>query len=236
MLQGSVYIKFAQAHTVEVICMEEIDKALAEKNRLVRTFKETDAYGDDVEHLAELPGLTIEDLQSLRNSRAEDYVKGNRMPYTTIVDPHTLKAMEEFQGGYSAKELMERVKRQFDTLKATHGAGLDRKVWRSAARAQVEIDLLLGEDKLEKAMSVYRQLAKETTGAPEPLPARVAASLEVILDDAAKRLDVIERRLGAGATSKVKSELRALQRALAGTRLEKRVFELQERASGKKDS
>ena len=131
--------------------MEEIDRAVGEKNRLVRTLRLADAYGDEVEHLVELPGLTVDDLRSLRNSDAEDYVKGNRMPYTTIVDPHTLKAMDEFQGGYSAKELMERVRRQFDKLKATHGAGLDRKVWRDAARAQVEIDLLLGEEKLEKA-------------------------------------------------------------------------------------
>jgi hypothetical protein len=158
------------------------------------------------------------------------------MPYTTIVDPHTLKPMEEFQGGYSAKELMERVRRQYDRLKSTHGSGLDRKVWRDAARAQVEIDLLLGEGKLDKAMSVYRQLAKETLGAPEPLPSRVAASLEVILDDAAKRLDVLARRIDSGETTKVRTELRALQRALSGTKLEPRVFELQKRVNGKKGS
>jgi len=233
-LQGGVYIKYAEGHTVEVICMEEIDRALRDENRLVRTFKVTDAYGDDVHQLAELPGLTVEDLKALYDSKAFDYVKGNRMPYTTIVDPHTLKEMDEFQGGYSAKDLIARVQKQYDRLKANHGEGLSRTVWRQAARAQIEIDLLLAEGKLAKALSVYRQLAKETLGAPKPLPGRVAASLEVILDDAGKRLDLIERRIGAGESSKIKNELRTLQRALAGTALEKRAFELVERANGKK--
>lgn len=234
MLQGGVYIKYAAEHTVEVVCMEEIDRALGEENRLIRTFKVTDAYGDDVHQLVELPGLTVDDLKLLSDSKARDYVKGNRMPYTTVVDPHTLKEMDEFQGAYTAKDLIARVQKQYDRLKANHGEGLSRKTWRNAVRSQVEIDLLLGEGKLDKAMSVYRQLARETMGAPAPLPGRVEASLEVILDDAAKRLDVIERRIGAGESNKIRSELRSLQRTLTGTKLEKRVFDLVEVASGKK--
>ena len=52
-LQSKVYIKYANAHTVEVISMEEMDRALAEKSRHARTYKASDAYGDDVQLLME---------------------------------------------------------------------------------------------------------------------------------------------------------------------------------------
>ena len=56
----------------------------------------------------------------------------------------------------------------------------------------------------------------------------------MILEDAGRRLDEIERRIGAGESSRIKNELRTLQRALAGTALEKRAYELVGRANGKK--
>lgn len=232
-LQSKVYIKYADANTVEVISMEEMDKALAEKSRHARTYKLSDAYGDDVECLVEFPGLTVEQLDRLSNSPARDYMTGNRIPYTAVVNPHTLEEMVHLRGVVTPKELIESIKAERKKLDAAHGKGIERKLWREVQRGQIEIDLLLGEDEIAKAMAVYRHLAKRTLLQPEALKRPVETSLAVILDDAAKRLDVLERRIGKGEGPKLKEDLRVLSRALADTKLAARVRELEERARGK---
>ena len=237
-LQSKVYIKYAEANTVEVISMEEMDRALREKSRLVRTYKASDAYGDEVHFLAEFPGLTVKQLERLSNSGATDYMSGNRIPYTAIVDPHTLRELDHVLGVVTPKELIARIQVQRAALESRHGAGIERKLWRRVAGAQVEIDLLLGEGKLESALAVHRDLAKRTIQSPEAIRRRVRISLDVILDDAAKRLDVLEQRLGTGDADKMRAaseELRTLSRALAGTRLSRRAAALHERTKSKPD-
>ena len=60
MLQNREYWRFANENAVDVLAMEEMDRAEREKSPLVATYKAKDEYGDEQEYLAEFAGLTVE--------------------------------------------------------------------------------------------------------------------------------------------------------------------------------
>jgi len=221
-LQDKGYQRFAAANTVEVLHMEETDRALAEKNRLVRTYRQKDAYGEEVEYLEEFPGLPLEALQRINENQAVlRYMTGGKIPYTAIVDPFTLEEMEHIQGVYRPKDLMDKVTRHGKALVGKHGKGVDRRLWNDLQEAEVRIDVLLGDERLAEAIQVVRELARKADGAPA-LQSRVEACWAAVLDDASKRLD----KLGTMEPKDAAKELDSLARVLKGTRLESRVREL----------
>jgi hypothetical protein len=215
-LENKIYGKYARDNTVEVISMEELDKAVAEESRHIRTYQDQDQYGDDVARLVEFPGLTIDQLEGLSNSDALNYMQGNRIPYTAIVDPHTLKEMEGLRGVRQAKELIEVIERHRKALEAAHGKGLDRKLWRKLTEGIVQIDVQLGAGEIVKALAVHRELSRMAVRQPEVVQRRLRHAQQVILDDAGKRLEELEKKPDVG-------EARALARALEGTPLEERA-------------
>ena len=73
-LESGPYAKFAAENTVEMLVTEEMDRALKDKNPLIKTYKDKDPYGDPVEYLEEFPGVTIEQLRSLSNSKAIQFI------------------------------------------------------------------------------------------------------------------------------------------------------------------
>ena len=218
-LQNKVYGKYARKCTVEVLTMEELDRAVAEESRHIRTYRDVDAYGDDVERLVEFPGLTIDQLEGLSNSDALNYMQGNRIPYTAIVDPHTGREMEGLRGVRQAKDLIAVIEKHRKALEAAHGKGLDRKLWRTLAEGLVQIDVQLGAGEIVKALAVHRELSRTAVRQPEVVQRRLRHAQQVILDDASKRLDALEKKPDA-------TEVRALARALEGTPLEERARSL----------
>jgi hypothetical protein len=200
-LKNPEYGKFATRHTVEVITMEELDIAVAKESRNVRTYKGKDPWGEEQDYLVEFPGLTLDDLRDLSNSDALNYMQGNRIPYTAIVDPHNLAEMEGLRG-----------------------------VKKGIERGLVEIDTHLGKGEIAEAMKLYRRMEAEVTRTPEVLKRKVRLALEVILDDAGLRLDAIERAMVEGKIKSAKAELTELKRALEKTPLAARVDALLKRA------
>ncbi len=225
-LTNKGYMKFAAVNTVEVLTMEETDVAIQKESRHIRTFTVRDPYGDEEQQLVEFPGLTLEALQSLNNSPAMNYMQGNRIPYTAVVNPHTLEEMEGIRGTKNGKQLADAIKPHVKELKLKYGPGIARALWDTVSEGQVQIDIALAKGKIPEALGVWRHLAKETVRKPEALKERVESSLELILEDAGKALDGFEKQIADGKRASVRTPLKRLARALEGTPLEKRAAEL----------
>ena len=203
--------------------MEDTARAVREKSPHARTERREDAYGEKQDYLVEFPGLTLDELRDLSDSKAINYIEGRAIPYTAIVDPFTMKQLAGARGVVRTKQLTALIQTELKGLRARHGPGIDRKLWDAVLKSQTQIDLLLGKGKLHAALGVYRDLASQTRGRPEVLRRKAALSLECILDEAAKRLDKMEERIKQGEGRKLAADLRRLGRALAGTALEKRA-------------
>jgi len=222
-LQNKGYIRFASENTVEVISMEELDRAV-EEEKYLETYTVKDPYGDEVQYLVRFPGLTVEQLRALSNGPALEYMEGGKIPYTAIVDPHTEKQMEGVRGQIAGGDLMDLVKKHRKALDAKYGKGIDRGLWNRIAEGAVQADLKLGDGRIAEAMGLWQHLAALTVRQPEVLQRKVEAVRETVLKTAAARLDALEAE-GAGKAS-VRKELKELARALRDTDLEARAATL----------
>ena len=228
MLESAVYAKFAAKNTVEFLVTEEMDRALKDKNPLIRTYRATDPYGDPVEYLVEFPGVTIEQLRRVSNSKAVQFISSaKRIPYSAVVDPHTGKQMEGFVGVRTPKEFIAIVRRHAKALKAKYGDGVERKVWNDLDKGGISVDLLLGSGRIADALGVYEVLARSAARHPKVIRNRVSAIHDTILADAEKRLGKIDSQVwDKRKRSALKKEVKQLARALQDTPLEKRALEL----------
>jgi hypothetical protein len=220
------YIKFSRKNCVEVMAMQDIERALAEKPKRAATYKTKDAYGDEIECFVKFAGVTIDQMRKLIEGPAMDYMEGPLMPYTGVIDPHTLKTIGGVKRGdpYTASHFIGVIKPHVKALKEKYGPGVDRKAWDGVQSRLTKVDLALGENAIDRAMGLYREMVKLAgVRPPDALERRLASTLEVVLGDAEGRLEALEVRVGKGEGAKVKSELRKLAKALAGTKLEKRA-------------
>ncbi|MGQ0615098.1 MAG: hypothetical protein ACT4PV_15305 [Planctomycetaceae bacterium] len=229
-LRHADYVRYSGENTVEVLAMEEMPLALERKDRNVATAGAKDLHGRPVEHLVEFPGLTVEALLALSNSPAIGYMRGGRIPYTAIVDPHDLEEREGIEGRRTAKELIAAIEPHRKALLERHGKGMARKAWDSMILRRAEIERLLGEGRIRSAMEAYRLLLRETAGSGEIAERKAKISLELILDDAAEALDALEAALEGGKAADARAPLRELAAALQGTALAERAAALLARA------
>ena len=224
-LESKTYSKFAAQNTVEMLVTEEIDRALSESSPLIKTYATTDSHGDPIEYLEKFPGVSIEQLKSLSKSKAVQFISPSRqIPYTSIVNPHTGKEIEGFNGVYQVKELIAKVQQHTKRLKKTYGDGIPRKIWNSVSESVIQIDMLLGQGKVADAMGVYTAVARETVRQPKSIKNRVEAALEGILEDAEKKIASIAEAAKANTAAKksnhkVQREAARLSRALSDTKL-----------------
>ncbi len=217
-LENASYIKFATESAVDVVAMEEMDKAVAEKSEHVRTYKGKDLYGAEERFLEIFPGLTMDELAALSGSAATRYMEGGRIPYTAIVDPHTLAELEGMKGIKTPQELIDAITRHTRPLKAAHGEGVARKTWSGLRRGLAEIDNLLAGDLVVKALAVHRRLAAELAREGEAVKRKLEAAEQAILAAAEKLLD-------AGGP-RGEQAIREFARALEGTPLAERAAAL----------
>jgi hypothetical protein len=236
-LDNQAYIRFSRRSCVEVMAMQDIDRALREKPKRAETFEAKDAYGDEIECFVHFPGVTVEQMKALIEGPALNYMEGRLMPYMGVVNPHTLQTMGGVKRGepYTAKHFIAAIAPHVEALEKQYGKGIERKVWDGVRRRQVEIDLLLAENGIAEAMGVYREMAR-LAGArpPDAVKRRLSSSLDVILGDAKQRLDELAARVAKGEGPKVQRELGALAKALAETKLAERAAALLGAARQKK--
>lgn len=233
MLQNPAYIKFSRESCVELMCMKDIEQALAEKPAHALTYKTKDAYGDEIECFECCPGVTVDQMKQLHEGKPIEYMKGPLMPYTAVVDPHTLKDLGGIERGQatSAAAFIEVISRHVKALEAEHGKGVDARLWEYVAEAQTKVDLLLGEDKLDKALALVDEMEKKTARQHETVQRKVAASREAVLADAARRLDALEKQIQGGQGGQARTEASRLAKLLKGTELADRASAIETSAT-----
>jgi hypothetical protein len=235
-LQNRGYIAFAGKNSVDLIAMEEMERAEAE-GKYLETYTVKDPYGDEVRCLVRFPGLTVEQLRELSSGPALKYMQGGKIPYTAVVDPHSGDELEGVRGQTSAADLMEIVAKHRKALEARHGKGIDRELWDRVGEGAVQVDLRLADGRIAEAMGLWRRLAESAVRQPEALQRKVNAVEATVMKAAAERLDALAKELAMGRTA-ARTELKDLARVLRGTDLETRALDLasQKETTPKEDS
>ena len=224
MLENKKYIRFSSANAVEVICMEEIDRAVSEKSHMIATYKAKDGYGDEIAYMNEFPGLTFKELQDLSTTNAiVAFMDGNKIPYTAIVDPHSGKAIEAMKGKPTVKSLTAAIARARAQLEKEHGKGVDRKLWNEIGKSETAADIALGNEKYVDALKQHAAIAKKFPRARGPVKGRLDAMRASIEKDVSKYLDDLESK---GDVSKKNAALKKLASALGDGPLADRVLKL----------
>jgi hypothetical protein len=210
------------------MCMKDIEQALAEKPDRAKTYKTKDPYGDEIECFECCPGVTIDQMKLLHEGKPLEYMKGPLMPYTAVVDPHTLADLGGIERGAatSADGFIAVISKHVKALEAQHGKGCDSRLWEYVLESQTKVDLLLGEEKLDKALALVAEMEKKTAREHETVKRKVAAARDAVLSDASARLDALEKQIGGGLGGQAKAEAARLAKLLAGTPLAERATAL----------
>lgn len=233
------YIGFAAENTVEVIALQDLDKAMgkseknADEQRKLATYEGKNAKGAKSAFFCEFPGLTAEDLRALHASKASSYNDTGGIPFTAVIDPWTEKEMQRWAGGgKSVKEIMEGIKAQRAKLDQEHGRGVSRALFTKVTDEAQRIVEALPKAGVAASMADYRKLEKAAGKDAEALKAKLDLALNTVLEAAAAQLDDADARIAAGDAAGAKKLVDKLVRALAGTSLESRVTELAAKLKG----
>ena len=229
-LQNKKYIQFAKENTVEVMSMSSLERGIEAGDRRAATYKEK-VGGQEVEYLVEFPGLTVDEMLALKRSRAGQYNKTGKIPYTALVDPHTLEEIQSWSGGQSGSTLIKAATEARRALTKEHGKSMPRKSYRAVRDGDAEITALTEAGDLVGAFEVLATLQKKHTKHAK-LEEMVAAMRTSLLGQVEARLDVLERNIESGASRETTKELRSLGKAVRGTDLAERVAALQKQAKG----
>jgi hypothetical protein len=225
-LQNKKYIAFAEENTVEVLSLDGLDEGIEKKDKRAGTYKAKDTDGQEKDFMLGWPNLTAEDIKNLRGSKAGSYNQTGKIPYTAIVDPHTLEEMDNIKGGYGAGTLQDLVTAKKKELEKAHGKGVSRKTLTKVKEADAGIRKALADGNLVKALTdsaaLQKKVAKES-----PAIVEMAQKTGVeVLEAAGKQLDEIEAMITRGESAAAMKQLGPLSRALKGTTLEDRALGL----------
>jgi hypothetical protein len=231
-LANPSYIKFSRESCVELMCMKDIEQALAEKPDRAKTYKTKDPYGDEIECFECCPGVTIAQMKQLHEGKPLEYMKGPLMPYTAVVDPHTLADLGGIERGQatSADAFIAVISKHLKALEEQHGKGCDSRLWEFVAESQTQVDLLLGEGKLDKALALVAEMEKKTAREHETVKRKVSAARDAVLSDAAAKLDALEKQIGGGLGGQAKADAARLAKLLKDTSLGDRAAEIEARS------
>jgi hypothetical protein len=228
-LQNEDYIKFAGEKTVEVMAMQRLDEGISKQDPKAATYKTKDAKGREVEYLVEFPGMTVEEINNLNRSKAGQYNDTGKIPFTAIVNPHTLKKMRGFSGSKSAKALMDAVETAMEELQAEHGPSLSRGKLKEFDEIAATVREVLEKKGAAKGLTEFKKLDKFVKKLG-PKMQKMADEVKAELTKAAgAELDKAEELLDEGDVAGAKKILGGLKRVLKKTELEGRVNELMAR-------
>lgn len=191
-MQNKKYIKFAEKSTVEVLSLGRLDEGIKKGDRKAATYKKKNAAGEMMEYMVEWPNLTKKQIQDLRRSKAGTYNDTGRIPYTCLVDPHTLKRMHIFKGGVSAKAIMEEVKVASKTLVDEHGKGMKRKAVQKINGAIDAGSAMAKKGDWDGAIKAIDKAAPKPQDLPEAFQDKIRSAREAIVASARTRLDEIK--------------------------------------------
>jgi hypothetical protein len=227
-LQNKKYIAFAEENTVEVLVLGDLDAGIAEKDKRAGTYKAKDEAGVEKEFLLSWPGLTVEDIGNMRGTKAGQYNNTGKIPYTAVVDPHTLEELGNLKGGYAVGALTDLVEVHKKALVKQHGKGVSRKTLSKVKEADAGIRKLLADGDLAKALAESAALQKKVAKEPAAVIEMAGKTGVEVLAAAGTKLDEIEAMINRGEKAEAGKLLGPLARALKGTTLEERALALVE--------
>lgn len=227
LMGDKAYIEFAYENTVEVLALDRLQEGVTKKEARAATYDAKEG-GKPVKYLIEFPGLTVDEVLALRNSKASSYNKSGGLPYTALIDPFTEEEMKSWKGGgVTTTEVIDAVKAARETLSKAHGKGKPRSELKAIADAEKA-----GADRVKAgdfcgALDAYAAATKKADkdGWPAHLRDRIAAGKDAAVAAATEALDKIEAAKATDA-GKAKKELGTLMTRLRGTGLEPRAKEL----------
>jgi hypothetical protein len=198
-LQNEKYIAFADDNSVEVLAFGELDKGMANpKDRRNEQYDAKDENGNPVRYLKEFAGCTVEQLNALNSSPANQYNKTGKIPYISIVDPQTLKEMKSMPGGSAVKGLMEAVTEAKAQLVKDHGPSMKRSTLKKFKAGVKSIEDTLTKGAPAKALADLKQLKDSIAKEPESLKTEAGKLEEKVLDAVKADLDKAEGLITSG--------------------------------------
>ena len=213
-MQNKKYIKFAEKNTVEVLSITGVRAEMEKGTPKAATYKKK---GDDKEYLVEWPNLTIEDIERVAGSPANRYNTTGGIPYTSIINPHTLK---EFGKGYRSKGAIEDAVKQYrKELVKAHGKGVARKTINKINGTVASADALVAKGDFSKALSTLKKANSQKLH--KDLAAKLDTASKSVVEAATKALDEV---LASDDVQK-KRNLSRLMGKLKGTGLEDKARE-----------
>ena len=221
-LKNKKYIEFSDKNTVEVICLGSLQEGIDKKDERAETYEVT-VDGKKVSYLKEFPGLTVEQMLALASSKGAYYNNTSKIPYTCIVNPHTLEEVEKWQGGdASAGAVEEAVLVLRKALEKEHGKGVSRKEIRAVGESEKKVATLQEKGDYALALAELAKAAGKAKDWPETLTQRLAKTKEAVVEAAKAALDKVEADAASDAAA-AKKELARLAPKLKGTGLEERA-------------
>jgi len=224
-LQNKKYIKFHDENTVEVLSLGSLQSGIDKGDKRAGTYAAKDAAGNDVEYMLEWPGLTKDNIDKLRSSPAGQFNQTRKIPYTSIINPHTGKEMVVVERANSGK-IMDAVLAQKKVLQAKHGKGIKRKDLRSIRKGQAAVAKALSKGDLKKAVAAAKKLEAKANKKAEGLQVMAATTMKTVTAEISKKLDAVAATLDGGDTKAAKSQLGKLKGLVRGTSLQGRFDEI----------
>lgn len=225
-LKNKKYIEFAEKNTVEVICLGRLQEGVDKGDERAETY-EVERDGEKVECLVEFPGMTVKEMLALESSKGASYNNTGKIPYTCIVNPHTLAEVQNWQGGsVSAGSLMEANTEYRKTLTKENGKGVARKDVQLLAECERALAALAKRGEFAAAITEAVKVGAKAKEWPEPMSERLAKARDAVVQAAQGELERIEA-LPAEERSEAKKLLAKLLPRLKGTGLEERAKALQ---------
>lgn len=223
-MQNKKYVQFAEENTVEVLALQRLDEAIQKEDRKAATYKKTDADGVERDYMVEWPSLTAEMIANLSKSKAGQFNKTGRIPYTAIVNPWTEEEIKSWSGGQSAKTIQEAVMEARKALFAEHGQGLSRQTITMVDEAIAEAQTEAKDGDFAKALKALEKVSKKSDEWPEVLKTKHAEAVTAVATAARAKIDEIK---GLDNEVEMKRELRRVSSKLRGLdELENEVKEL----------
>lgn len=223
----STYIQFAYENDVEVLALDRLDEGVTKKEARAATYDAKEA-GKPVKYLLEFPGLTVDEVQALRTSKASSYNKSGGLPYTAIIDPFTEEEVKSWKGGgIAATEIMTAVTEARKALNKAHGKSKPRPELKAIGDAETASSDKVKVGDFAAALDVLSAATKKADkdGWPAHLRERIAKARDAAISTATEALDKIEAAKADDAV-KAKKDLGALFLRLRGTGLEARAKEM----------
>jgi hypothetical protein len=222
-MQNGKYIEYSAENTVEVIVEQRLDEGVEKNDPKAAKYKKAGPDGQEVEYMVEWPNLTYDEMMALARSPAGQYNNTGKIPYTSIVNPHTLKEFKGFSGGTSGKSIIEACDELKKILTGEHGKGLSRADIRTVDEAVADAKTLAKAGDFAKSLDGLGKVEKKFEQAPEAITAKLKAARDEAVAAARTKLDEVK----ALDTVPAKREISKLMPKLKGTGFEEEAREFQ---------